>query len=343
MKDRCNTARMNCSPDDIMASADPCCSFISSPEGYNAEQLVFDQSYKDLINNFGYVVDYYLHTFNLSSANLLYGEEPTAVFYGPIPIKMYMELENESLSLQSFGFDAADDFTGYVHIKSFEESLSSRDFFIQTGAGDILPLSDYVSATSPEGEQTNYSEVTAENWCQPSSVASPLDFGFITEEGDQTFVQEAMTSALASLYGQAGVQYTILDKFIENNHELEPKSGDLIDFVQLGCDRPGGRGSKIFQVTERMDQDLAGGLNPMLGHYIWRLRAKRYEHSFEPGAPIEQANEQVFENTHNGVINTTLPVDNIDTPKSYPGDIDAKSKEVLDMDVNDTDIYGSYY
>jgi hypothetical protein len=338
---RCNTARRNCSPEDIMAAADPCCSAITSPDGYNAEQLVFDQSYKDLINNFGYVIDYYLHTFNLSSANLLYGEEPTAVFYGPIPIKMYMELNNESISLQSFGFDAADDFTGYVHIKSFEETLSSRDFFIQTVSGDILPLSDYVDHLIPE-EAGDYSIHQSSNWCKPDAF-DPLGFGFISEDDTQTFLPETMTEALTSLYDQSGGQYTILNKFIENNHELEPKSGDLIDFVQLGCDRPGGRCSKIFQVTERMDQDLAGGLNPMLGHYVWRLRAKRYENSFEPGAPIECANEQVYDNTHNGVINTTIPSDNISEPKSYPGDIDTKSRDILDMDVNDTDIYGSYY
>lgn len=319
--DKCNTARVNCAPEDIMAAANADCSIVVSPDGYNAEQLVFDQSYKDLINNFGYVIDYYLHTFNLSSANTLYGEQPTAVFYGPIPIKMYMEIDNEAISLQSFGFDTADDFTGYVHIKSFEESLSSRDFFVQTISGDILPYDDYIETFTPQDN----------------------GFIFTTEDGNE-IILETLTESLTSLYGQAGAQFTVLDKFIENNHELEPKSGDIIDFVQLGCDRPGGRSSKIFQVTERMDQDLAGGLNPMLGHYIWRLRAKRYEHSFEPGAPVESANEQVFDNNKSGVIDTNLPIDNIDSPKSYPIDNDDTSKnDVYDMDVNDTDIYGSYY
>lgn len=317
---RCNKARQQCESSDIMASANADCSMIVSPDGYSGEQLIYDQSYKDLINNFGYVIDYYLHTFNLSSANTLYGEEPTAVFYGPIPVKMYMEINNEAISLQSFGFDAADDFTGYVHIKSFEEALSSRDFFVQTISGDILPLDDYVASFTPE------------------------DNGiiFTTQDGAELVPETLLDSS--QLYDQAGAPYTILDKFIENNHKLEPKSGDLIDFIQLGCDRPGGRCSKIFQITERMDQDLAGGLNPMLGHYIWRLRAKRYEHSFEPGAPVECENEQVFDNNQNGVTDTNIPTDTTDDPKSYPVDNDNTSKnDVYDMDVNDTDIYGSYY
>ena len=319
--DRCNKTRQQCAPGDIMASANADCSIIVSPDGYSGEQLIYDQSYKDLINNFGYVIDYYLHTFNLSGANTLYGEEPTAVFYGPIPIKMYMEIDNEAITLQSFGFDAADDFTGYVHIKSFEEALSSRDLFVQTVSGDIISLDEYVANFVPE----------------ENSVV------FVSQDGIE-LVPETLIEDEEDLHSQSGTNYTMLDKFIENNHKLEPKSGDLIDFVQLGCDRPGDRCSKIFQITERMDQDLAGGLNPMLGHYIWRLRAKRYEHSFEPGAPVECENEQVFDNNQNGVTDTTLPLDNVDSTKSYPEDNDDRSKnDVYDMDVNDTDIYGSYY
>jgi hypothetical protein len=288
MSDQCDRVKLNCSPDEIMAAANSACSLIASPEGYSAEKAVYQNAYNDLINNFGYEIDYYLHTVNLSSADLLYGEEPTAVFYGPIPIKMYMEIENESLTLQKFGFDAADDFTGYVHIDSFSKAISSRDFFVQTSNGDILPIAE---APEPSAELV------------------------ITE----------------------------LNKFIETNHKLEPKSGDLIDFIQLGCDRPGGRCSKIFEITERMDQDLAGGLNPMLGHYIWRLRAKRYESSFEPGAPIECANVQVYDSEGNGVIETNIPTDSIQEPKTYDWNIDQQSKDIYDMNVNDNDIYGSYY
>lgn len=313
--------QLNCSPEDIMATAKSACSIIASPDGFNAEKAVYQNAYNDLINNFGYEIDYYLHTFNLSGANLLYGEEPTAVFYGPMPIKMYIELENEAISLQKFGFDAADDFTGYVHIKSFEEALSSRDFFIQTASGDIVPLQDFVDGIETEGDGET----------------------IITEANGEQVVLENLSESLSAVLNQQGGSYTILDKFIEKNHKLEPKSGDLVDFVQLGCDRPGGRCSKIFEITERMDQDLAGGLNPMLGHYVWRLRGKRYEHSFEPGAPIECENEQVFDNEHNGVEETNIATDTPDDPKSYNWNIDQASKDIYDMDINDSDIYGSYY
>jgi len=317
----CNPTRNVPAQDMFAAVASPgCIEEVMGPCSYNAEQVIYDQSFRDLINSFGIQVNYYLHTFDLNTGDTLYGEQPTAIYYGPIPIKMYIEIDNEAVTLQSFGYDNADDFTGQVHIKTFEETLSSRDYFIQTEAGDILPLSGFVNTFNSEDNN-----------------------GFITELTNEEFVSETLSVTLTSLYSQAGGNYTILDKFIENNHALEPKSGDLIDVVSLGCDRPGGRCSKIFEVTERMDQDLAAGLNPLLGHYVWRVRAKRYDHSFEPGAPEECANNQVFENLQNGVVDTDIPTDEVDGSKSYPGDIDQQSKDIHDMDVNNTDIYGSYY
>ena len=114
-------------------------------------------------------------------------------------------------------------------------------------------------------------------------------------------------------------------------------------------------------------------MNPLLGHYLYRLKAKRYEGSFEPGLYGEQVNNQVFENSFSGVLSSNIQLISIDTlvseqgdileiqdgssllgsslspqltsdPKSYPFDVDALSKEdVFDMSVNNTDIYGDYY
>ena len=104
----------------------------------------------------------------------------------------------------------------------------------------------------------------------------------------------------------------------------------------------------MFQITERMDQDLSV-LNPILGHYIYRLRGKRFNYSFESGLSSEPVNEQIYDSTFNGLLSTTLYQQASSTGKTYPNehdpyDINNVSKtQVMDMDVNDTDIYGSYY
>ena len=91
------------------------------------------------------------------------------------------------------------------------------------------------------------------------------------------------------------------------------------------------------------------GLNPILGHYIWRLRGKRYDYSFENGLSSEKVNEQIYDNSFSGILSTTLYEQLTTDGKTYPTtedpyDIDNVSRtDVFDMDVNDTDIYGSYY
>jgi hypothetical protein len=65
--------------------------------------------------------------------------------------------------------------------------------------------------------------------------------------------------------------------FSANGQRIEPKSDDLMEITALGCNRPGNRGAKIFRITEALDQSVQDGLNPMMGHYVWRLKAKRYE------------------------------------------------------------------
>ena len=262
----CNENRLNCTPEEVLAAtAIPACGRFVDPSNLQADQLVYDQAYSDLINNYGVPVDYYINTFNLSAADLLYGEDTTKKFQGPLPgLQMYIELSDQSATLTQFGFDPGEEFTAYVHIQTFTDTASA--YF------------DY------------------------SSV------------------------------GQS----------------IEPKSGDVIDLTVLGCDRPNGRGSVKYEITERMDQDL-GSLNPLLGHYIYRLRGKRLDFSFENGLSAEKVNEQIYDNSFNGTLSTTLVDQLTSDGKSYPTeedpyDIDIVSKEdVFDMSTNNTDIYGDYY
>jgi hypothetical protein len=279
----CNENTATSTPDEIFAAtAIPACGKFVNPGNLQCEQLVYNQAFSDLINNYGIPISYFINTFNTLSADMLYGQEPTQEFFGPIEMQMYIELSDDAVSLTKFGFDPGDEFTAFVHISSFTTSVSSKF--------------DYASY----------------------------------------------------------------------NQSIEPKSGDLISLSALGCDRPNGRGEVVYQITERMDQDMAA-LNPALGHYVYRLRGKRFEYSFENGLSAratydtgglsstdwpqsEPANEQIFDNSFSGVLSSTLTSQTSSEGKTYresgddPYDIDTSSKkDVLDMSVNDTDIYGSYY
>jgi len=288
----CNTNRNVPITTAFASVANPACGQFFNPGNFSGEQVIYDTAFKDLINNFGIPVNYYINTFNLTGgADPVYGEHPTAVFFGPVSLMMYVELNENAINLSKFGFASDDELTGYIHIQTFAETMSGGYFYLRTTTGDFI----------------NYNE-------------SPSIFD--------------------NLLGNDREAYY---KYINNGQAIEPKSGDLIQLSPLGCDRPNGRGAKIFEITERTDQDVSS-INPLLGHYIYRLRAKRYEYSFEPGAPQEPQNQQVFENSFSGKLSTNIPDESVSDAKSYPFDIDEESKnKVLDMSVNDTDIYGNYY
>ena len=275
------------------AAKSPECTQFFDPGNFQAEQVVYDAAYKDMINSFGIPVEYYINTFNLSAANTLYGEQPTAIFYGPISLMMYIELVESPISFSKFGLATDDELTGYIHITTFEEEMVGKSFYIQTSSGTILKYDEYIA----------------------SQQTSPED------------IFKAQT----------------FKTYVDNGQVVEPKSGDLIQVSPLGCDRPNSRGAKVFEITERVDQDIAA-INPLMGHYIYRVRGKRYEYSFEPGAPLELVNDQVFESEFSGITSTLIPGQSASAPKLYSTDVNVDSKaDVLDMSVNNTDIYGAYY
>jgi hypothetical protein len=116
----------------------------------------------------------------------------------------------------------------------------------------------------------------------------------------------------------------------------------VFKLLEYGSDRPGERDGKMFEITERIDEDNSQ-INPLMGHYVWMLKAKRFDYSYEPNITFEKGSNQVHDDTNYGVIpsNQTTPTQRV---SSYPGDADTESKEeVFDMRANNTLTYGGYY
>ena len=115
----------------------------------------------------------------------------------------------------------------------------------------------------------------------------------------------------------------------------EPKSGDVFQLSEYGNDRPGDRNGKMFEITERLDEDAAT-INVLAGHYVWLIKAKRFEYSFEPGIPQEAGNDQVFDDTQNPTVSGAN--------KPYTDSVDIDSKQIFDYSLIDySNVYGGYY
>jgi len=129
-------------------------------------------------------------------------------------------------------------------------------------------------------------------------------------------------------------------------NQIQPKAGDVFIMSEYGEGRPGERSGKQFEVTEVLDQDIAR-INQLGGHYVWLIKAKRFDYSFEPGLSAEKGSQQVYENAFNGSLSGG--VQDVSETKKYDEKYPLKSinevsaATVFDMPKNDnTDVYGGY-
>jgi hypothetical protein len=121
----------------------------------------------------------------------------------------------------------------------------------------------------------------------------------------------------------------------------EPKSGDLIQLIEYGSTRPGGRNGRIFEITERVDE-MGGENNQLMGHYVWMIKAKRFDYNFELDAPREALSDQVYDNKVEGQVNNLPKV--LET-KAYTQFVDKESQQVFNYKENtqaNTSVYGDY-
>jgi hypothetical protein len=123
----------------------------------------------------------------------------------------------------------------------------------------------------------------------------------------------------------------------------EPKSGDVFKLTEYGNDRPGNRDGKMFEITQRVDQDNST-INPLMGHYIWQIKARRVDFTFRPGLTAEKGLDQVTDGSFSGRLSGyTNP--QTDTKIDSTNDVDTESKKVFDYTVygDNDDVYGDYY
>lgn len=221
-------------------------------ENNECERQLYSNYWREQLDLYGQKVQYFRNTYNLLSADNVYGEQPTARFEDPKNVVMAIKLSENALILSKFGYMSDETCTAYLHISSF------------------------YAAYPPN---------------------------------------------------------------------IEPKAGDVFKMVEYGNTRPGERDGRMYEITERLDQENSE-INPLMGHYVWLLKAKRFDYSFEPNLPQEKGSDQVYDNARYGTITTSIPDDKTYTPRSssYPESADStSSRQIFDMSVNNTEIYGGYY
>ena len=107
----------------------------------------------------------------------------------------------------------------------------------------------------------------------------------------------------------------------------EPKAGDLIQLTEYAADRPGGRSAPIYEITERDDEYLPM-TNALMGHYVWYLKCKRFEYSYEPGLSTGINNKQISDGGNYGRLAEGENPEELFQP--YPDSVQNSTKNIYD-------------
>jgi hypothetical protein len=124
-------------------------------------------------------------------------------------------------------------------------------------------------------------------------------FGFESDDDITAYIH------ISSFYDSF---YTLSSVYDTQYNVVEPKAGDVFQLSEYGNDRPNDRQAKYFEITEKLDQDIAQ-MNQLGGHYVFLIKAKRLDYSFEPNIPFNNltsgisGNSQIYEESFAGRLN----------------------------------------
>lgn len=145
--------------------------------------------------------------------------------------------------------------------------------------------------------------------------------------------------------------------WLTDNHlkKIQPKPKDCFQILTMGCDREWDRGAKIWEITNVEDELISEKINPAMGHYVWKITAKRYRYSFEYGMSTldaksadnpmlgemgEKGNHQVYEND---IVRMYLSGSTIVTEDTLQDIIDESSQDALGLENSDYKIVEHTY
>lgn len=202
--------------DNVFRFNESCPRFLNKSKTAN-ERNNYSKWYKEQICMFGTEVLYQSASRDLTTYDPVYGESGDQTFGDETKMVMYIELNENALTLSQFGINSDDEVTAYIHIDTFYKNMG--------GVGD------------PKQQTT-----------------------------------------------------------VETSQIIEPNAGDIFRLEEYGSDRVFPRKGNVYEITERLDQDIQK-INPLMGHYIWLIKAKRFDYSFESNITPEGGSDQVDEDS----------------------------------------------
>jgi len=210
------------------------------------------------------------------------------------------------------------------------------------------PTAATISNGIAEAINRSLSDVFVAEWRQryktSGVTSSGLVYGFrITQKAKATASTSLPLTIIESDTESDGYWTGAATHNFDEKQIAEPNAGDVFQLIELGDDRPEGRNGKIFEITERLDESVKE-INQLQGHYVFKLRARRNDHTFLPvvTSPGETTDPLAAEAKSTQVSDVSGAGRLSNPDADYGNDLDTEQSTYFDYGTND-DVYGDYY
>jgi hypothetical protein len=285
------------------------------------ERKIFQNYWKEITQLYGTYIDYFVYEYALSAHDFFYGEQPLAPFrVPPKGFPVLAEFQNDSMLLSKFGIQTDADVTFIIPIQTFYEQYGN---YTEPKAGDLIRMTE-LGWDRPGGmDDINFSANAPLTACE--DAANPL----------AQLCADGVVDAPAPDCQTDSTSYSGYDDPATFNNLL--------------------RGAHVYEITERRDENLTMQYNPLQGHYVWIIHAKRFDFSYQPNAPREPGSGQVSDETRYGLISSEdmntgfpaastypFPEDTKVPTRHYDDNVDDDAERDWNYDNTDDDLYGGY-
>jgi hypothetical protein len=336
-------------------------------------QKVYKEYYRDIIQNYGSDLIYFRKDSRYyeesSLANVTYGEDTTATHWTSAPMIGLMTVNNDAYTLNKFGIEASTNGEVYIGIEEFEENFIdvvgtptsgshiinySKKIYggqladVGTFASNIVCFNYPVAVQVPDG-LTDYTTTIATSAVSGTSktINDLLAFKHrypytraVSGEviGDLRCVVDEYGDGTCSGVLTANVWYNdYLDSngCSQNAWKIAPMPGDFFRMAEFQLYEDGKpHNFEEYEVTTIYDRNItSGGLNPLLGTYVWKIGIVRRDASNEVVASPTIEELQTTDKSEQNIWHENMS----DTIFEY------ENNEVDDIDKKQADsVYGLY-
>lgn len=343
------------------------------------ERAIMANYHKDLIDSYGIDIIYikrdpFFETSGINS-DMIYGHQQNPTYTLSSNMVSFMEVDNAIMSLLDIGNVPVDDVTFYFGLNDFAVRFSNE--LSQYKEYPITYLQDHCrcNVTTLSGKFT--SPVVSGNYYYNIPVSSVPTTGYLTQEltavipveniprldiAINPYIYQSFVSTIEGGYAlprifisitrkpnkyeyslSGAVLYSSLEYACKFSNKIKPIAGDVIRIDFPNVDLYAGQ-CEEYELTDVIDRKptASDGINPLLGRYVWKCKAKRRIPSYEKlnGENFsEQASQHeqdlLSKEQHN--INSTFKdiFDYADTAKdNIYGGYDPATANELDPDID---------